>query len=49
MNISQCILTISISRFELGSATIAHMVTGTTNQFSTQTRLEEVKEKDIFF
>uniref|UniRef100_A0A8C0Y4A0 Aminopeptidase n=1 Tax=Castor canadensis TaxID=51338 RepID=A0A8C0Y4A0_CASCN len=32
-----------VQKFELGSATIAHMVTGTTNQFSTQTRLEEVK------
>ncbi|KAH0505694.1 Endoplasmic reticulum aminopeptidase 1 [Microtus ochrogaster] len=30
--------------FELGSATIAHMVMGTTDQFSTRARLEEVKE-----
>ncbi|PNJ31056.1 ERAP1 isoform 3, partial [Pongo abelii] len=32
-----------VQKFELGSASIAHMVMGTTNQFSTRTRLEEVK------
>lgn len=33
-----------VQKFELGSPTIAHMVTGTTDQFSTRARLEEVKE-----
>ncbi|XP_074061600.1 endoplasmic reticulum aminopeptidase 1-like [Macrotis lagotis] len=33
-----------IQKFELGSPTIAHMVMGTTNQYSTRERLEEVKE-----
>ncbi|KAG3266325.1 endoplasmic reticulum aminopeptidase 1 [Ictidomys tridecemlineatus] len=32
-----------VQKFELGSSSIAHMVMGTTNQFSTRTRLEEVK------
>ncbi|XP_062943095.1 endoplasmic reticulum aminopeptidase 1 isoform X2 [Cynocephalus volans] len=32
-----------VQKFELGSPSIAHMVMGTTNQFSTRTRLEEVK------
>lgn len=32
-----------VQKFELGSATIAHMVMGTTDQFSTRARLEEVK------
>ncbi|XP_006867950.1 PREDICTED: endoplasmic reticulum aminopeptidase 1 [Chrysochloris asiatica] len=32
-----------IQKFELGSTSIAHMVMGTTNQFSTRARLEEVK------
>ncbi|XP_010338530.2 endoplasmic reticulum aminopeptidase 1 [Saimiri boliviensis] len=32
-----------VQKFELGSPSIAHMVIGTTNQFSTRTRLEEVK------
>uniref|UniRef100_A0A8D2AT86 Aminopeptidase n=1 Tax=Sciurus vulgaris TaxID=55149 RepID=A0A8D2AT86_SCIVU len=32
-----------VQKFELGSASIAHMVIGTTSQFSTRTRLEEVK------
>ncbi|KAL1783790.1 endoplasmic reticulum aminopeptidase 1 [Sigmodon hispidus] len=32
-----------VEKFELGSSSIAHMVTGTTNQFSTRARLEEVK------
>lgn len=47
INISQYNLKISISRFELGSASIAYMVMGTTNQFSTRARLEEVK-KNLF-
>uniref|UniRef100_A0A8D1Q9F4 Aminopeptidase n=1 Tax=Sus scrofa TaxID=9823 RepID=A0A8D1Q9F4_PIG len=33
-----------VQKFELGSNSIAHMVIGTTNQFSTRARLEEVKE-----
>ncbi|XP_042546730.1 endoplasmic reticulum aminopeptidase 1 [Dipodomys spectabilis] len=33
-----------VQKFELGSSSLAHMVLGTTNQFSTRTRLEEVKE-----
>lgn len=33
-----------VRKFELGSSSIAHMVMGTTNQFSTRTRLAEVKE-----
>ncbi|XP_036624075.1 endoplasmic reticulum aminopeptidase 1 [Trichosurus vulpecula] len=33
-----------IQKFELGSSSLAHMVTGTTNQYSTRERLEEVKE-----
>ncbi|XP_059772786.1 endoplasmic reticulum aminopeptidase 1 [Balaenoptera ricei] len=33
-----------VQKFELGSNSIAYMVTGTTNQFSTRARLEEVKE-----
>lgn len=33
-----------IQKFDLGSPSIAHMVMGTTNQFSTRARLEEVKE-----
>ncbi|XP_036063302.1 endoplasmic reticulum aminopeptidase 1 isoform X3 [Onychomys torridus] len=33
-----------VQKFELGSPTIAHMVMGTTDQFSTRARLEEVKE-----
>ncbi|XP_016071663.1 PREDICTED: endoplasmic reticulum aminopeptidase 1 [Miniopterus natalensis] len=33
-----------VQKFELGSSTIAYMVMGTTNQFSTRARLEEVKE-----
>lgn len=33
-----------VQKFELGSPTIAYMVMGTTNQFSTRARLEEVKE-----
>ncbi|XP_062068351.1 endoplasmic reticulum aminopeptidase 1 isoform X1 [Lepus europaeus] len=32
-----------VQKFELGSDSIAHMVRGTTNQFSTRARLEEVK------
>ncbi|XP_076995203.1 endoplasmic reticulum aminopeptidase 1 [Tamandua tetradactyla] len=32
-----------IQKFGLGSASVAHMVMGTTNQFSTRARLEEVK------
>uniref|UniRef100_A0A5F8ADE0 Aminopeptidase n=1 Tax=Macaca mulatta TaxID=9544 RepID=A0A5F8ADE0_MACMU len=32
-----------VQKFELGSQSIAHMVMGTTNQFSTRTWLEEVK------
>lgn len=32
-----------IQKFDLGSPSIAHMVMGTTNQFSTRARLEEVK------
>ncbi|XP_006885438.1 PREDICTED: endoplasmic reticulum aminopeptidase 1 [Elephantulus edwardii] len=32
-----------VQKFELGSPSIAGMVMGTTNQFSTRTRLEEVK------
>ncbi|KAM5330109.1 endoplasmic reticulum aminopeptidase 1 [Glossophaga mutica] len=32
-----------VQKFELGSASIAYMVMGTTNQFSTRARLEEVK------
>ncbi|XP_012494252.1 PREDICTED: endoplasmic reticulum aminopeptidase 1 [Propithecus coquereli] len=32
-----------VQKFELGSRSIAYMVMGTTNQFSTRTRLEEVK------
>lgn len=32
-----------IQKFELGSSSIAHMVMGTTDQFSTRARLEEVK------
>ncbi|KAM4875713.1 endoplasmic reticulum aminopeptidase 1 [Thomomys bottae] len=32
-----------VQKFELGSPYLAHMVLGTTNQFSTRTRLEEVK------
>uniref|UniRef100_A0A8C9H996 Aminopeptidase n=1 Tax=Piliocolobus tephrosceles TaxID=591936 RepID=A0A8C9H996_9PRIM len=32
-----------VQKFELGSHSIAHMVMGTTNQFSTRTWLEEVK------
>ncbi|MBZ3882683.1 Endoplasmic reticulum aminopeptidase 1 [Sciurus carolinensis] len=32
-----------VQKFELGSSSIAHMVIGTTSQFSTRTRLEEVK------
>ncbi|KAM5298200.1 endoplasmic reticulum aminopeptidase 1 [Ctenodactylus gundi] len=32
-----------VQKFELGSHSIAHMVMGTTNHFSTRTRLEEVK------
>uniref|UniRef100_A0ABK0L951 Aminopeptidase n=1 Tax=Rattus norvegicus TaxID=10116 RepID=A0ABK0L951_RAT len=32
-----------VQKFELGSSSIAHMVMGTTNQFSTRARLEEVK------
>nr|XP_012629235.1 endoplasmic reticulum aminopeptidase 1 isoform X1 [Microcebus murinus] len=32
-----------VEKFELGSPSIAYMVMGTTNQFSTRTRLEEVK------
>lgn len=37
-----------MSRFELGSPSIAHMVMGTTNQFSTRARLEEVKWTFVF-
>uniref|UniRef100_A0A8C2RTT1 Aminopeptidase n=1 Tax=Capra hircus TaxID=9925 RepID=A0A8C2RTT1_CAPHI len=33
-----------VQKFGLGSNSIAYMVTGTTNQFSTRARLEEVKE-----
>ncbi|CAI9170888.1 unnamed protein product [Rangifer tarandus platyrhynchus] len=33
-----------VQKFDLGSNSIAYMVTGTTNQFSTRARLEEVKE-----
>ncbi|XP_016046703.2 endoplasmic reticulum aminopeptidase 1 [Erinaceus europaeus] len=33
-----------IQKFELGSASISYMVMGTTNQFSTLARLEEVKD-----
>ncbi|XP_068391765.1 endoplasmic reticulum aminopeptidase 1 isoform X2 [Eschrichtius robustus] len=33
-----------VQKFELGSNSIAYMVMGTTNQFSTRARLEEVKE-----
>ncbi|XP_044518614.1 endoplasmic reticulum aminopeptidase 1 [Gracilinanus agilis] len=33
-----------IQKFELGSASIAYMVIGTTNQYSTRERLKEVKE-----
>ncbi|KAB1281025.1 Endoplasmic reticulum aminopeptidase 1 [Camelus dromedarius] len=33
-----------VQKFELGSSSIASMVVGTTNQFSTRARLEEVKE-----
>ncbi|XP_049563023.1 endoplasmic reticulum aminopeptidase 1 isoform X1 [Orcinus orca] len=33
-----------VQKFELGSSSIAYMVMGTTNQFSTRARLEEVKE-----
>uniref|UniRef100_A0AAA9S835 Aminopeptidase n=3 Tax=Bos TaxID=9903 RepID=A0AAA9S835_BOVIN len=33
-----------VQKFELGSNSIAYMVTGTTDQFSTRARLEEVKE-----
>ncbi|NP_001413510.1 endoplasmic reticulum aminopeptidase 1 isoform 2 precursor [Mus musculus] len=32
-----------VQKFELGSSSIAHMVMGTTDQFSTRARLEEVK------
>ncbi|XP_038621881.1 endoplasmic reticulum aminopeptidase 1 [Tachyglossus aculeatus] len=32
-----------VKTFELGSTSLAHMVTGTTNQYSTRARLEEVK------
>lgn len=32
-----------VQKFELGSTSIAHMVLGTTNHFSTKARLEEVK------
>ncbi|XP_008828765.1 endoplasmic reticulum aminopeptidase 1 [Nannospalax galili] len=32
-----------VQKFDLGSASLAHMVMGTTNQFSTKARLEEVK------
>lgn len=32
-----------VQKFDLGSPSIAHMVMGTTNQFSTRARLEEVK------
>ncbi|XP_058512247.1 endoplasmic reticulum aminopeptidase 1 isoform X2 [Ochotona princeps] len=32
-----------VQKFELGSQSIAHMVMGTTNQFSTRARLEEVQ------
>ncbi|XP_010620154.1 endoplasmic reticulum aminopeptidase 1 isoform X2 [Fukomys damarensis] len=32
-----------VQKFELGSPSIAHMVMGTTNQFSTRTKLAEVK------
>lgn len=32
-----------VEKFELGSSSIAYMVMGTTNQFSTRARLEEVK------
>lgn len=32
-----------IQKFDLGSPSVAHMVMGTTNQFSTRARLEEVK------
>ncbi|XP_040842008.1 endoplasmic reticulum aminopeptidase 1 isoform X2 [Ochotona curzoniae] len=32
-----------VQKFELGSPSIAHMVMGTTNQFSTRARLEEVQ------
>lgn len=32
-----------IEKFDLGSPSVAYMVTGTTNQFSTRARLEEVK------
>lgn len=35
-----------VDKFELGSHSIAHMVTGLTNQFSTKARLEEV---EVFF
>ncbi|XP_055459979.1 endoplasmic reticulum aminopeptidase 1 isoform X1 [Psammomys obesus] len=33
-----------VQKFELGSPAIAHMVTGTTERFSTRARLQEVKE-----
>ncbi|XP_043844093.1 endoplasmic reticulum aminopeptidase 1 [Dromiciops gliroides] len=33
-----------IQKFELGSNSLAHMVMGTTNQYSTREQLEEVKE-----
>ncbi|KAG8511649.1 Endoplasmic reticulum aminopeptidase 1, partial [Galemys pyrenaicus] len=33
-----------VQKFDLGSPSISHMVMGTTNQFSTRARLEEVKE-----
>lgn len=40
---------ISISRFELGSPSISYMVMGTTNQFSTRARLEEVRKHKLSF
>ncbi|XP_037385675.1 endoplasmic reticulum aminopeptidase 1 [Talpa occidentalis] len=33
-----------VQKFDLGSSSISYMVMGTTNQFSTRARLEEVKE-----